>query len=88
MLLSTPIPTITPSPSDHLTDYDRDHFTTYMRLLAAASDRASETEMARDILGIDPSSEHKLARQMVRSHLERAIWIMTSGYKELFERTD
>ncbi|WP_144862024.1 DUF2285 domain-containing protein [Mesorhizobium sp. J18] len=70
--------------SDDLTAYDRDHFTIYMRLLDASADDASEDEMARLILGIDPLAEPERARKAVRSHLDRANWMVTTGYKELF----
>lgn len=70
--------------SDTLTDYDNAHFTIYMRLLDAAADAASEDEMASVILGIDPTSEPERAKKTVQSHLERANWIASTGYKELF----
>lgn len=70
--------------SDGLTPYDKKHFTTYMRLLDAYADDASEEEMALLILGIDPGREPERARKTLRSHLDRANWIVTAGYKELF----
>ncbi|MER9279609.1 DUF2285 domain-containing protein [Mesorhizobium sp. M0522] len=70
--------------SDSLTTYDRQHFTTYLRFLDASADNASYEEMAQVILGIDPVQEPERARKTVRSHLDRANWIVTTGYKELF----
>ncbi|GLS40655.1 hypothetical protein GCM10010869_62520 [Mesorhizobium tianshanense] len=70
--------------SDSLTAYDKEHFTTYMRLLDASADGASEEEMAHLILGIDPAKEPERARKALRSHLDRANWMVTNGYKELF----
>ncbi|TIM37241.1 MAG: DUF2285 domain-containing protein [Mesorhizobium sp.] len=70
--------------SDRITAYDKDHFTTYMRLLDASADNATEEEMARVILGIDPAREPERARNVLRSHLDRANWVVTSGYKDLF----
>jgi hypothetical protein len=70
--------------SDSLTAYDNEHFTIYMRLLDASADDASEEEMAEVILGIDPVSEPERARKALRSHLDRANWMVTTGYKELF----
>ncbi|TIM81139.1 MAG: DUF2285 domain-containing protein, partial [Mesorhizobium sp.] len=67
-----------------ITAYDKDHFTTYMRLLDASADNATEEEMARVILGIDPAREPERARNVLRSHLDRANWVVTSGYKDLF----
>ncbi|MGX5844988.1 hypothetical protein ACWGTI_30350 [Mesorhizobium sp. ArgA1] len=40
--------------------------------------------MAEEILRIDPELEAERARRAARSHLDRANWIMTTGYKELF----
>ena len=70
--------------SDTLTDYDNAHFTLYLRLLDASADDASEEEMARLILGIDPADEPERAQNTLSSHLDRANWLMTTGYKELF----
>ncbi|MER9857397.1 MULTISPECIES: DUF2285 domain-containing protein [unclassified Mesorhizobium] len=61
-----------------------DSLTTYMRLLDASADDASEEEMAHVILGIDPAREPERARKALRSHLDRANWMVTTGYKELF----
>ncbi|MER8811031.1 DNA -binding domain-containing protein [Mesorhizobium australicum] len=70
--------------SDSLTASDKAHFTTYMRLLDASADGASEEEMANLILGIDPAREPERARNALRSHLDRANWMITTGYKKLF----
>ncbi|RWN96172.1 hypothetical protein [Mesorhizobium sp.] len=70
--------------SEGLTAYDKAHFTTYMRLLDASADEAPEEEMAHLILGIDPALEPERAKKALRSHLARANWMVTTGYKELF----
>ena len=70
--------------SDNLTAYDRAHFTIYMKLLTATTDEASVEEMAKDIFGIDPVREPDRAKKTVNSHVDRANWILKSGYKELF----
>ncbi|MGX5805108.1 hypothetical protein ACWGS9_28210 [Bradyrhizobium sp. Arg314] len=70
--------------SDSLTAYDKEHFTIYMRFLDAGGDNATYEEMAKEILGIDPDLEPERARRAARSHLDRANWILTTGYKELF----
>ncbi|GLS32428.1 Uncharacterized conserved protein [Mesorhizobium albiziae] len=70
--------------SNSLTAYDNEHFTTYMQLLDASADDASEEEMAHLILGIDPAKEPERARKALRSHIDRANWMVTTGYKELF----
>ncbi|MER8516336.1 DUF2285 domain-containing protein [Mesorhizobium sp. M1060] len=69
--------------SDSLTAYDREHFTIYLRILDACADNASEEEMADLILGIDPALEPVRARKALRSHIDRANWMVTTGYKEL-----
>ncbi|MER8614442.1 DUF2285 domain-containing protein [Mesorhizobium sp. M1216] len=70
--------------SESLTAYDRQHFTIYLKILDACADNASEEEMADLILGIDPSIEPVRARKALRSHIDRANWMVTTGYKELF----
>lgn len=70
--------------SESLTDYDRQHFTIYLRILDACADNASEEEMADLILGIDPALDPVRARKALRSHIDRANWMVTTGYKELF----
>lgn len=70
--------------SDILTEYDKSHFTLYLRLLDASADDASDDEMARVILGIDPADEPERAQRTLRTHLDRANWLLTTGYKELF----
>lgn len=70
--------------SENLTAYDREHFTIYLRILDACADNASEEEMADRILGIDPALEPVRARKALRSHIDRANWMVTTGYKELF----
>lgn len=70
--------------SESLTAYDKQHFKTYFRFLDASADDASYEEMAQVILGIDPAEEPVRARKAARSHLDRANWMMTTGYKELF----
>ncbi|PZV34859.1 DNA -binding domain-containing protein [Mesorhizobium kowhaii] len=70
--------------AENLTSYDREHFTIYLRILDACTDNASEEEMADLILGIDPAREPVRARKALRSHIDRANWMVTTGYKELF----
>ena len=70
--------------SNEITAYDKEHFTLYMRLLNAAADNASDWEMAQIILGIDPLREPGRAQKVVHSHLDRASWMVTKGYRKLF----
>src|SRR3546814_14896841 len=58
--------------SNELTTYDEGHLVTYLRLLDASAEGASDDEMARIILGIDPTTEPERATRAVASHLRRA----------------
>lgn len=69
--------------SDRVTPYDEEHFIVYLRLLDASADDATEEEMSRVVLGIDPASEPERARNAVRSHLDRARWMTETGYRDL-----
>lgn len=71
--------------SDHVTDYDREHFTIYIRLLDAERDGVCNEDMARGILGIDPVAEPTRAKRALTSHLNRAHWMTTQGYKDLLK---
>ena len=68
-----------------ITSYDEAHLVTYLRLLDASGEGASEDEMARIVLGIDPEREPLRAREAVRSHLRRAQWMTEAGYRHFLE---
>jgi hypothetical protein len=68
---------------DKLTDYDRLHLITYIRLLDADADRVSWEEASRAILHIDPATEPKRARRAHQSHLARAQWVTRVGYRHI-----
>ncbi|RWB95574.1 MAG: hypothetical protein EOQ56_27895 [Mesorhizobium sp.] len=70
--------------SDSITAYDREHFTIYCKILDYCADNASIEEMAERILGIDPVEEPVRARNAVRSYIDRANWMVTTGSKYLF----
>ncbi|MER9056400.1 hypothetical protein [Mesorhizobium sp. M0910] len=70
--------------SDSITVYDKENFTIYLQILDACADSASVEEMADLILGIDPALEPVRASNAVRSHIDRANWIVTTGSKHLF----
>lgn len=67
--------------SDHVTDYDRAHFITYLRLLDGVILGADDDELCRAILEVDPKSTH--AKQTLASHLSRARWMAETGYRDL-----
>jgi hypothetical protein len=68
---------------DKLTDYDRLHLITYIRLLDADADGIPWKEASRSILHIDPDSEPKRAKRAHRSHLARAQWMTRVGYRQI-----
>jgi hypothetical protein len=72
------------APTDStLTDYDRQHFVTYLRLLDADDEGADWREVARIVLHIDPDREPARARTAFDSHLARAKWMTEHGYRHL-----
>ncbi|NKX66377.1 hypothetical protein HEP89_19810 [Labrenzia sp. 5N] len=70
--------------SESITQYDLEHFSLFMNLLSVSSDGANELEIAQSIFELDLDGDPEIARKMVRSHLDRANWILLEGYKELF----
>jgi hypothetical protein len=71
---------------DALTSYDNDHLITYLRLLDADAEGADWKEVARIVLGIDPEKDAERAHSVWESHLARAKWMTTHGYKDLLRR--
>lgn len=69
--------------SSTLTDYDRTHMKLYLRLLDAATDGADWREVVSVLFGIDPAREPERARRIHDSHLARARWMTTDGYRLL-----
>lgn len=69
-----------------LTDYDRLHFITYLRLLDADAERAPWEEVSRIVLRMDPAREPARARCAFDTHLARAKWMTTKGYRHLLDR--
>lgn len=72
-----------PPRSQTLTDYDLEHMVTYLRLLDADREGADWREAAQKILGRDPGSAPDLCRQCWESHLSRARWMTSTGYRDL-----
>ena len=68
---------------ESLTAYDEAHMAIYLRLLDANAEGASEQDMARLILGIDPDKDLGRALRAVASHLRRARWMSERGYQRL-----
>ncbi|MER8606602.1 DUF2285 domain-containing protein [Mesorhizobium sp. M0663] len=66
-----------------LTGYDQEHMVTYMRLLDAAAEDADWREVAKIVLRIDPAKEPDRAFRAWETHLARARWMTTTGYRYL-----
>ncbi len=75
-----------PPQGDALTVYDERHLVTYLRLLDADSEGADWREAVQVIFGIEPDEEPERARSVHDSHLERARWMTTNGYRHLLEK--
>ena len=83
-MTAAPLPVADAPPvSDHLTDYDRSHLKTYLRLLDAAAEDADWREAATIVLGLDPGAEPERAHRVHAAHLERAKWMTQTGYRDL-----
>jgi hypothetical protein len=74
-----------PPPDARLTDYDRAHLVTYMRLLDAEADNADWEEAVQIIFGIDPTHDRDRAARVHAAHLARAHWMTENGYRELLK---
>ena len=79
-----PIAEIAPTVTQ-VTDYDRAHLPTYLRLLDATSEGASWEEVARVVLGLDPLLEPDRARRAHETHLARARWLTEHGYRDILK---
>ena len=88
------MPKIDPNPviadevpwDDHVTSYDEAHFVVYLRLLDASAANATDADMCRIILDIDPVREPMRARRALDSHMRRAVWMTKEGYRDLLRR--
>jgi hypothetical protein len=55
----------------------------YLRLLDADADGADWREVARIVLNLHVEKDPERARQVWESHLARAKWMTTNGYRHL-----
>lgn len=70
---------------DQITAYDERHFVTYLRLLDAADEGADWREVVEIVFGLDAAIDPGRAQIIHDSHLERARWMTTHGYRQLLE---
>lgn len=80
--IDAPVFDVAPT-EEALTDYDRLHLVTYLRLLDAEAEQADWTEVSRIVLRIDPDCEPERARRAYDTHLARARWMSVAGYRHL-----
>jgi hypothetical protein len=66
-----------------VTDYDRAHLQFYIRLLDARSAGMSSDDMCRFVLEIDPTQYPDGSRKLLESHLERAEWMSSVGFRQI-----
>lgn len=68
-----------------ITGYDEEHYVTYLRLLDANRDGADWREVARIVLHRDPVADEARSRLCWESHLARAQWLSSAGYRRILE---
>jgi hypothetical protein len=66
-----------------LTAYDEQQIITYIQLLDANAENADWREVARIVLHLDPDREPDRALRAYESHLGRAKWMTSHGYRLL-----
>jgi hypothetical protein len=67
-----------------ITKYDQRHFITYLRLLDAEAAGAPWQDVARIVLHIDPDRDEARAHMAWQTHLARARWLTSNGYRQLW----
>ena len=72
---------------DRITAYDERHFVTYLRILDAAEEGADWREVTQIVFGLDARVEEERARAVHDSHLQRARWMTTHGYRHLLDKS-
>jgi len=83
---STPVVADAAPDDPALTDYDKQHAATYLRLLDAETANADWREVSRIVLQIDPDRFLDRARRAYETHLARAKWMTSQGYRDLLRR--
>lgn len=72
-----------PPAGEQLTEYDRAHLVTYLRLLDADAEDAAWEEIVRLVFGLDPAKQPRRAERIHALHLARARWMTERGYLDL-----
>lgn len=66
-----------------ITDYDREHFGVYLRLIDATNAKAPWREAAKIVLGLDLDGDADRAKAIYDSHIARARWMVENGFRDL-----
>ena len=85
--MTTPLFEDNPPTDESVTAYDERHFVTYLRVLDAEAEGADWREIVAIVFGLDPSVDPDRARRVYESHLDRARWMTSHGYKDLLEKS-
>jgi len=72
-----------PPESDQLTEYDRAHLATYLKLIDADTLHVDWKVTARTVLALDTEKDSDAARRVYDAHLARARWMTVTGYRFL-----
>ena len=72
-----------PPTSPAITHYDRVHMKLYLRLHDSATSGADWREAVAVLFGLDPAAEPERAQHLYDTHLARARWMTTDGYRLL-----
>jgi Uncharacterized conserved protein (DUF2285) len=80
-----PVADVAPT-ENWITEYDRAHLTVYLRLLDAADEGAHWTDVAPIVLGVNPIKEPARAKRAYETHLLRARWMASRGYRDILRR--
>jgi len=72
------------SQGNKITEYDREHFDLYLRLLDAEAVGESWKGVAIQLMGLE-IDDVETARLCWQSHLERAKWMSKEGYLQLLD---
>lgn len=67
----------------YVTEYDRQHFFTYARLVTAHDEKWEWRRGATEILRLDIEKDEVAVERCYRSHVERALWIADEGFEQL-----
>lgn len=85
--MTTPPFEDSPPIDERVTMYDERHFVTYLRILDAEAEGADWREIAAIVFDLDSSVDPDRAKRVYESHLDRARWMTTHGYRDLLEKS-